>query len=136
MKCPEPCRTLTRSIRTITAFNRGSVQSAAALTAADVGSDTTITIAAHNVHYDGNTLAYNSGSITGLSFSTKYYVYADDASKAGGAVTYIATTTNTDVVASTARYYVGSITTPADGAGGTSGGGGGASGDDDGGVFP
>jgi hypothetical protein len=115
------------ALNTITAFNVNSTQSVSPLTATDAGSDTTIAIAAHNVIYDSNTLAYNSGSIAGLSFSTLYYVYADDASKAGGAVTYVATTTLTDITASTARYFVGSITTPADGAGGTSGklGGGG-----------
>jgi len=117
----------TDSINTSSAFNVGSIQSASPLTAADVGSDTTITIAAHNVLYDTTTLAYNSGSITGLAFSTKFYVYADDADKNGGAVTYLATTTQTDLTTSADRYFVGSITTPADGAGGTGGlpGGGG-----------
>ncbi len=125
-------------LNTITIFNKGSSQSALPLTAADVGSDTTITIASHNVHFDGNTLAYNSGTITGLGFSTKYYIYADDATRAGGAVTYVSSTTSTDMVASADRYYVGAITTPADGGGGTSGGGGGGAGGepDNGGVWP
>jgi hypothetical protein len=126
------------SLNTITAFNKGSAQSAAPITAADVGSDTTVTIAAHNILYDGNTVAYNSGTITGLAFATTYYIYVDDATKAGGAVTYIASTTATDMVASKARYYVGEVTTPADGAGGTSGGGGGGagSGPSNGGEWP
>lgn len=112
----------------ITILNKGSAQSAAPLTAADVGSDATITIASHNVHFDGNTLAYNSGSITGLSFATTYYVYTDDALKAGGTVTYVSSTTATDMMGSTARYYVGEVTTPTDGGGGTTGGGGGGAG--------
>ena len=116
------------SLNTVTAFNKGSAQSALPLTAADVGSDATITIASHNVLYDGNTVAYNSGSITGLSFATVYYVYVDDAAKAGGAVTYLSSTTATDMVGSTARYYVGEVTTPANGAGDTTGGGGGGAG--------
>jgi len=119
------------SIPTAAVFNVGSTQSTSVLTAADVGSDTTITIAAHNIVYDSTTLAYNSGTITGLSFSTLYHVYVDDADKAGGAVTYLATTTLTDITASKDRYFVGSITTPADGAGPSSGGqGGGAGGGD------
>ena len=111
----------TDSINTSSAFGVGSTQSASPLSAADVGATTTITIAAHNVVYDTTTLAYSAGTVTGLGFSTKYFVYADDAAKAGGAVTYLATTTQTDLTASIARYFVGSITTPADGAGGTSG---------------
>jgi len=109
------------SINTITTFNVGSLQSASPLTATDAGADATITIAAHNVIYDSTTLAYNSGSVTGLAFATQYYVYADDATKSGGAVTYVATTTLSDTTASVARYAVGDVITPADGAGDTSG---------------
>jgi len=116
------------SLNTINAFNSGSLQDAGPLTASDVGATVTIAVAAHNVVYDGGTVAYNSGSVTGLGFSTLYYVYVDDPTKAGGAVTYLATTTNTDVTANKGRYYVGSVTTPADGGGdvpGDPGGGGG-----------
>ncbi len=112
------------SINTITAFNRGSSQNTLPLTSADVGSDVTVTIAAHNVIYDGGTVAYNSGTVTGLSFSTLYYIYTDDPTKAGGAVTYAATATATDITTNSGRYYIGQITTPADGGGDTSGGGG------------
>ena len=120
------------ALPTITAFNKGSIQSVTLpLSAADVGSDSTITISAHNVVYDNGTVAYNSGSITGLAFSTLFYVYADDPTKAGGAVTYISTTTSTDITANVGRYYVGQITTPADGAGDTTGGGGGGGGGGD-----
>lgn len=118
----------TGSINTSTAFGIGSAQSATPLTATDAGSDATVSIASHNLVYDSTTLAYNSGSVTGLSFSTKYYVYATDASKTGGAVTYVASTTLTDVTAAKDRYFVGVVTTPADGGGdtsGTPGGGGG-----------
>lgn len=116
------------ALNTISVFNRSSTQSASPLTAADVGSDVTITIASHNVVFDATTLAYNSGSITGLGFSTKYYVYADDPTKAGGAVTYVSTTTKTDVTANVGRYYVGDVTTPADGGGDTGGNPGGGGG--------
>ena len=125
-------------LNTITVFNKGSAQSALPLTADDVGSDTTITIAAHDVLYDSNTISYNAGTITGLGFNTQYFIYADDATKAGGAVTYASSTTATDMVASKDRYYVGAITTPTDGGGGTSGGGGGGAGGEtgNGGIWP
>ena len=116
------------SLPTVNNFNKSSVQNITTLTSADVGSDTTTTIAAHNIVYDNGTVAYNSGTITGLPFNTLTYVYAEDASKAGGAVTYISTTTATDIVATTGRYFVGQITTDTDGGGGTSGGGGGGGG--------
>ena len=115
------------SVNTLNSFSVGSAQSASPLTAADVGATATISVAAHNIVYDVGTVAYNSGSVTGLGFSTLFYVYADDPTKAGGAVTYLSTATATDIATDVGRYYVGSITTPADGAGGTSGlpGGGG-----------
>ena len=118
----------TASLNTTSAFGVGSTQNISTLSAADVGSDATITIAAHNIFYDTTTLAYNSGTITGLAFSTQYYVYVIDALKAGGAVTYLSSTVLADMTISSDRYFVGSITTPADGGGGTSGGGGGGGG--------
>lgn len=99
------------ALPTVNAFNKSSVQSTSTLSASDGGGTATISIAAHNVVYDGGTVAYNSGSITGLAFSTTYYIYTDDPTKAGGAVTYLSTTTSTDVVANSGRYYLGSITT-------------------------
>lgn len=117
-----------RMLPLLNAGNKASTQSAQPITAADVGSDVTISIASHNVQYGFGTVAYNSGSITGLSFSTVYHIYADDPTYAGGTVTYLATTNPNNVTANDGRYYVGKVTTPADGAGGTSGGGGGGGG--------
>ena len=120
------------ALPTVNAFNKSSIQSAATpLSSADVGSDITVTVAAHNVVYDNGTVAYNSGTVTGLAFDTLYYIYADDPTKAGGAVTYVATTTATDVAANSGRYYVGKITTTSDGGGGSTGGGGGGGGGGD-----
>ncbi len=118
----------TASLNTTSAFGVSSSQSVSTLSAADVGSDTTITIAAHDIFYDSITLSYNSGTITGLAFSTKYHVYVIDPDKTGGAVTYLSSTTLADMTKSTDRYFVGAITTPSDGGGGTSGGGGGGGG--------
>ena len=117
-----------RLLPLINSGNKASTQSAQPLSAADVGSDVTISIASHSVQYGFGTIAYNSGSITGLGFSTLYYVYTDDPTYAGGAVTYLATTNANNATANDGRYYLGKITTPADGAGGTSGGGGGGGG--------
>ncbi|WP_444904226.1 hypothetical protein ACJJIU_03695 [Microbulbifer sp. CnH-101-E] len=91
----------------------------APLTARDDGSTAKITVASHTVQYGFGAVSYNSGSITGLSFSRKYYVYCDDENYAGGAVTYKATTSFTVLAANTHRRYVGTITTPANGGGGT-----------------
>lgn len=113
-------------INQVQAGSRGSIQTSDPLTAADVGTTATVSIATHVNVYGFGSVSYNSGSVTGLLFSTKYYIYADDPTFAGGSVTYAATLDNYAVVGNTGRYYVGSITTPADGAGGTSGGGGGA----------
>ena len=84
------------------------------ITATDAGSDATINITAHTREYgDGTNVSVNSGSLTGLSYSTLYFIYYDDASRAGGAVTYASTTDETVAVQSGNRHVVGSVTTPA-----------------------
>lgn len=96
------------------------------VTAADVGTDATITIAAHTRRYgDGTTLAVSGGSLTGKAFSTLYAIYYDDPTTADTTPTYVATTTLKDAQpnAASGRHYVDQITTPADGGPGTGGGG-------------
>jgi hypothetical protein len=106
------------------------------LTAADVGADATITIAAHNRIYpvqgsiDVPDLAVAGGTITGRAFSTQYSVYYDDTTLADTTPTYQAVLTasahaTSQPGAAAGRHFVGVITTPADGAGGTGGTGGG-----------
>lgn len=97
--------------------------SATPLTSTDGPISARIDIAAWNQQLGFGQVSYNAGSITGLANSTLYYVYVDDPTFAGGAVTYVATTTAQNVVAGNGRIFVGSITTAADGGGGTSGGG-------------
>lgn len=116
-----------RNVNQIFASNSGATLSAQPLTAADVGATATITVAAFTLYIGSLSVAYNSGSITGLSFSTVYYVYCDDANLAGGTVTFSATTSRLTPSQANARIYLGKITTPADGAGGTGGSGGGGS---------
>ncbi|WP_445364888.1 hypothetical protein ACJJJB_00005 (plasmid) [Microbulbifer sp. ANSA001] len=91
----------------------------APLSASDAGSTAKITIAAHSVQYGFGTVAYSSGSVTGLLFSKAYYVYCDDPGYNGGAVTYKVTTSFTVLAAGTHRRFVGKIVTPANGGGGT-----------------
>ena len=95
------------------------------LSATDAGSNATITIAAHTRKYgDATSVSVNGGSLTGKSYSTKYYVYYDQTSRAGGAVSYVATTSATTASynAAAGRHFMGTITTPAAGGGSTSGG--------------
>ena len=90
------------------------------LSASDNGSTAKITVASHTRQYGFGILSLNAGSITGLSFSTKYYVYYDDSTYTGGAVSYQATTNLQTIAAGNNRIFVSSITTPADGGGTTS----------------
>ncbi|WP_444911044.1 hypothetical protein [Microbulbifer sp. PAAF003] len=103
--------------------NIGSVASlptsSTVLSGSDNGSSAKITISAHTVQYAGFTVSYNSGSITGLNFSTTYYVYVNDADYTGGGVTYYATTEIWQLAAGIGRRAIGTITTPADGGGTT-----------------
>jgi len=92
--------------------NRNSVQSLdTVLTASSGASTSSIGIAAHSVKFDFGSVAYSSGSISGLVVETLYYVYADDPGYDGGAVTYLATTNPDNLIAS-GRYYLGKVTTP------------------------
>ena len=84
----------------------------------------TITISAHTrIYGNGTSVAVNSGVVLGLTASTPYWIYYDDPTLAGGAVTYQVTTNYTAAYANGAmptRLVVGAITSPA--AGGTSAG--------------
>ena len=98
------------------------------ITAVDVGAGTssTINISAHNRVYattPPTTVAVNAGSITGLTPSTRYYIYYDQPSRAGGAVTYVETTTQSVVAQVGNRHSVGTIVTPAPSGGPSNGGG-------------
>ena len=93
------------------------------ITGTDAGANATINITAHTrVYGDGASVSVNSGSVTGLSYSTLYYIYYDQASRAGGAVTYATTTDETVAVQTGDRHVVGSVTTPAAAAPDESGG--------------
>jgi hypothetical protein len=101
------------------------------LSAADVGTDCTITIANHDRIYpvqgsiDVPDLAITGGTVAGLTFSTLYYVYYDDTTLADDTPAFLATTTaaTAGVGAAAGRHFVGSVTTPTDGGGVQTGGG-------------
>lgn len=102
------------------------------LTAADVGSDCTITIANHTRVYpvqgsiDVPDVAITGGTITGLAFATEFYVYYDDTTLEDTTPSFLSTETaaTAQVGAAAGRHFVGVITTPTDGGGGTGGSGG------------
>ena len=87
-----------------------------------VGVTTVIAVAGSIRQFGDGQVTYNSGSVDPGLMGT-YQVYADDATFAGGAMTYAATTSNSTLTASNARRYFGQITTTGGGGGTGSGGG-------------
>lgn len=93
--------------------NMGTVQNSLPVTATDVGATASIVVDAHILSRSSGNVNYNAGSITGLSYNTKYYVYADDPEFEGGPVTYRTTTSKAEIVGDLGRYFVSEVTTPA-----------------------
>ncbi len=84
------------------------------MTATDAGADATITISGHTrIYGDGTSVSVTGGSITGLAYSTGYYLFYDQASRLGGAVTYVATTSAATAAQTGNRHSLGAVTTPA-----------------------
>lgn len=85
------------------------------ISAEDAGTDATIVIDAHDrIYGDGTTAAVDAGSLTGLAYSTRYWVGYIDASRTGGAVTYTASTTVKGNGSGDPSYhFVGAVLTPA-----------------------
>lgn len=88
------------------------------ISATDAGANATITISAHTRHYpqpDGSTVdvSVNGGSVTGLAYSTTYFIYYDDPTRSGGVVTYQASTSDATAAQIGDRHTVGAIVTPA-----------------------
>jgi hypothetical protein len=84
------------------------------LTATDAGASATIAISGHTRNYgDGTSVAVAGGSLTGLGYSTDYYVHYVQPSRAGGAVTYLASTNPDDLLQIGDNHSIGAITTPA-----------------------
>ena len=95
-----------------------SYVSGAVLTATDAGANATVTVGAHSRYYPQNNgtvtiVAVNTGTVTGLAYSTKYFIYYGDPARTGGAVTYAATTSAAAAAQIGNRHIVGAVTTPA-----------------------
>jgi hypothetical protein len=86
----------------------GSGVTGATITATDAGASATIAITAHTRVY-----GVNAGSVTGQPYATLIYVYYDQASRAGGAVTFRATTSQSIGAQTGSRHLVGQVLTPA-----------------------
>ena len=88
------------------------------LTAKDNGIVAAIDIASVVIHWpDIAHVSYQSQSVTGLDFSTKYALYFEDVDRAGGTPAVFITKDATQVLETGGRIFLGVITTPADGGG-------------------
>lgn len=97
-----------------TAAITNSYVTGATIAGIDAGSDVTVTVSGHTrVYADGVSVSVSAGNITGLSYSTDYFIYYDQPSRAGGSVTYQATTSSSTAAQIGDRHLVGSVTTPA-----------------------
>ena len=83
------------------------------LSSNDAGTSATIVVSNHNRLYpNSGPVAVTGGSLTGLAYSTVYWIYYDDPNRVGGAVVYSATTSETVASQRGDRHLVGKITTP------------------------
>jgi hypothetical protein len=58
-------------------------------------------------------VAVSGGTLTARAYSTDYFIYYDDPTRAGGAVTYQSTTSEATAAQIGDRHTVGEILTPA-----------------------
>ncbi len=95
------------------------------ISAVDAGSSATINIAAWTLQTSSHgAINYNSGSITGLSYGTKYWVTISDPQLLGGSVAYTATTSKASALSGgSGQLFVGSVVTPISGGAETFGAG-------------
>jgi hypothetical protein len=85
------------------------------LSSVDSGASAEIDIASFTLQTSSKgSISYSSGSITGLSYGTKYFVGMVDATLAGGAATYNAYSTK-QAVLSAGALFIGSIVTAVSG---------------------
>lgn len=75
------------------------------------GVSTAVTIAASSNQFAAGTVSYNSGSVDPGAFGVSVYVYADDPTFAGGAVTYAQSATPVNQTGSEGRVPFGVIAT-------------------------
>ena len=74
-----------------------------------------VSVSAHSrVYSNGTTVAVGAGSVTGQAQGAFVRVYYNDAARAGGAVTYLATTA--EITQTGNVHVVGAVTVPLEGA--------------------
>lgn len=84
------------------------------LTATDAGANVTVAVANHTrVYGDATTLAITGASLTALAYSTTYFIYYVDATRADTTPTFLSTTDGTLAAQTGDTHLVGSVTTPA-----------------------
>ena len=88
------------------------------VTITGVASGAFATVSGHRRHYllGAPAADVDAGFVAGLSYATDYWIFYDQASRAGGAVTYQATTDYTQAFAShdaPHRHFVGALHMPA-----------------------
>ena len=101
------------------------VSAATVIAGIDTGATAKATISAHTRIYGaGASVSVSAGEVTGLAFAANAYLYYDQASRLGGAVSFAATSDFAAAQPSIAhpdRHYVGAVITPLDGAADTIG---------------
>lgn len=84
------------------------------LTATDAGTDATIIVDNHTrVYGDGTTLAITGASLTGRAYSTTFFVYYDDPTRADTTPAFQTTTSEATAAQTGDRHLVGMVVTPA-----------------------
>lgn len=117
-----------RNARASLVAGAASVRSTTSLTADSTGA---VTVNAHNLELNGETVGYSavSSAITGLTQGVSYVIYTIDPYLDGGTRTYFAQTSVLSAQqAGEGAVFVGNVTIPTSG---SSGGGGGGGGDPD-----
>jgi hypothetical protein len=107
-----------QAVTTAFAISSSFIDPASVLTGEDAGSDARIVVANHRRQYgDGTGIDLTGATLTGLSYSTTYSVYYDNAARDDATPTFVATTLGGTARANYAvgRHFVGSVTTPASG---------------------
>lgn len=96
------------------AMLNGSGVVGATITASDTGLDAQVVITSHTrIYGDGSSVSVTGTTISGLAYSTLYFIYYDQASYAGGTVSYQVTTSEATAAQVNDRHLVGSVVTPA-----------------------
>lgn len=85
------------------------------ITATDAGADVTIAVSAHTrIYGDGSTLAIAGPvTLTGRAYSTTYFIYYDDPTRADTTPSYQTTASETTAAQTGDRHLVGMVVTPA-----------------------